>query len=46
MLTQLKRKTFGRIKLATNHGRDIDWKIAVHEGFPNGLLSDPAADWD
>ena len=39
-------ETFGRIKLATNHGRDIDWKIAVHEGFPNGLLSDPAADWD
>ena len=36
-------ETFGRIKLATNHGRDIDWKIAVHDEFPAGLLSDPAA---
>jgi len=36
-------KTFGVIKLATNHGRDIDWRIAVHDSFPADLLTDPAA---
>jgi len=36
-------KTFGRIKLATNHGRDADWEIAVHDAFTAGLLTDPAA---
>lgn len=35
-------KMFGRIKLATNHGRDLDWNIAVHDAFPPGLLTDPA----
>jgi hypothetical protein len=35
-------KTFGGIKLATNHGRDLDWQIAVHDSFPGGLLTDPA----
>lgn len=35
-------KAFGRIKLATSHGRDIDWKIAVLDAFPGGLLTDPA----
>ena len=35
-------ETFGRIKLATNHGRDADWEIAVHDAFPEGLLTDHA----
>ncbi len=35
-------QTFGRIKLAANHGRDADWEIAVHEALPEGLLTDPA----
>ena len=36
-------KRFGGIMLATNHGRDIDWEIAVHDTFPADLLTDPAA---
>jgi len=34
-------KAFGGIMLATNHGRDIDWKIAVHETLAPGVLTDP-----
>jgi hypothetical protein len=36
-------KTFGRIRLATNHGRDLDWNIGVHDAFAPGLLTDPTA---
>jgi len=35
-------KTFGGIKLATHHGRGVDWKIAVHESLAASVLSDPA----
>jgi hypothetical protein len=35
-------KTFGGIMLATNHGRNIDWRIAVHETLPSSVLTDPA----
>jgi len=35
-------KTFGGIKLATNHGRGVDWEIAVHATLPASVLSDPA----
>jgi len=35
-------KTFGGIKLATHHGRGVDWEIAVHESLAASVLNDPA----
>ena len=35
---------FGRILLATSHGRGFDWEIAVHDEVPEGLFSDPLFD--
>ena len=35
-------RTFGEIKLATNHGRDRNWKIAVHKTLPETIFSDPS----
>lgn len=34
-------KSFGAIKLATNHGRDADWDIAVYETLPASVFNDP-----
>ena len=34
-------QTFGGIKLATNHGRDRDWSIAVHDTLPPSVFNDP-----
>lgn len=35
-------KSFGAIRLATNHGRNLDWKIAVHDDLPASVFDDPA----
>lgn len=35
-------KPFGRIKLATSHGRDRDWRIAVHDTLARSVFEDPA----
>lgn len=32
---------FGRIKLATSHGRDADWEIAVHDELPRSVFESP-----
>jgi hypothetical protein len=34
-------KKFGPILLATEHGRDADWAIAVHEARPAGVFDQP-----
>ena len=34
-------RDFGRIKLATNHGRDADWQIVVHDTLPDSVFTDP-----
>jgi hypothetical protein len=34
-------KQFGNIWLATSHGRDLDWKIAVHDTLPEPVFTDP-----
>ena len=36
-------KPFGKIKLATNHGRGVDWDIHVHDELPAALFTDPTA---
>lgn len=36
-------KPFGEIWLATSHGRDLDWEIAVLAEVPSGMFSD--LDW-
>ena len=32
---------FGRIMLATGRGRDMDWKIAVHDALPDAVFTSP-----
>ena len=34
-------KQFGRIMLATEHGREGDWEIAVHEELPRSVFESP-----
>ena len=33
---------FGGIMLATGHGRERDWQIAVHDELPRSVFTDPA----
>lgn len=35
---------FGEILIATDHGRGLDWDIAVHESLPRSIFEDPAAE--
>ncbi|MDX1388120.1 MAG: hypothetical protein R3344_02970 [Acidobacteriota bacterium] len=38
-----KWERFGGVMLATDHGRGIDWEIAVHDDLPGSLFTDPDA---
>ncbi len=38
-----KWERFGGIMLATDHGRGLDWEIAVHDDLPASLFTDPDA---
>lgn len=35
-------RRFGKIMLATAHGQEADWEIAVHDELPRSVFEDPA----